>query len=162
METENSGIVDTDSAGVINSGTENITSDEKLFAMFAHLSMFFGSMFIPLIFWAVYHHKSKFVSFHSLQSLFFHIAYTVVLVLLVLFSALIGFLTGLIKPGSESINSPDAIQIIVIVFLGAIVIGFILGSMAFAIYLAIKAYKGGLNKYPVIGNIIYKKVYGTN
>lgn len=140
----------------------NTSQDERLLGLFDHLSMFFGSMIIPLIFWAINRDKSKFVSFHSLQALFFHIAYTVVLVFVVIFVAVVGMAAGLIKPGSHQQPSPDAFQIIVILALAVVVLGIVLGSVALAIINSISAYKGGMKKYPIIGNIVYKKVYGSN
>lgn len=141
--------------------TVNITDDEKLLGLFSHLSMFFGSLIIPLIIWLVNKDKSKFTTFHSLQALFFHIAYTAVLVFLVIFVAIAGFAAGLIKSGHTGPPEIGALQIIIILALGVIVIGFIFASIAIAVINSISAYKGGMKKYPVIGNIVYKKVYGT-
>jgi uncharacterized Tic20 family protein len=140
----------------------SVTPNEKLLGLFAHLSMFFGSLWIPLIFWAINKDKSKFVSFHSLQALFFHIAYTIVLVVLVMFVAVIGVAAGLIKPESSGPPEMGALQIIVILALGVIVMGFVFGCVALAIINAVSSYKGGMKKYPIIGNIVYKKVYGLN
>lgn len=140
----------------------SVTQNEKLLAMFAHLSMFFGSLWVPLIFWAINKDKSKFVSFHSLQALFFHIAYTVVLVFLVIFAAVVGMAAGLIKPGQNSPPDVGALQVIVVLALGAVVMGFIFGCVALAIINAVSSYKGGMKKYPIIGNIVYKKIYGVN
>lgn len=142
--------------------TVNITDDEKMLGMFAHLSMFFGSLIIPLIFWLVNRDKSKFTTFHSLQALFFHLAYTAVLVFIVIVVAVTGMAAGLIKPGNSGPPEMGVLQIIVILALGVLVIGFIFGSIALAVINAISAYKGGMKKYPVIGNLVYKKVYGIN
>jgi len=141
---------------------ENVPQNDRMLAMFAHLSMFFGSVWIPLIFWAIYKDKSKFVSFHSLQALFFHIAYTIVLVVLVIFVAVVGVLAGLIKPESSGPPEMGAIQIIVILALGVIVMGFVFVCVALAIINAISSYKGGMKKYPIVGNMVYKRVYGVN
>ncbi|MBZ0201445.1 MAG: DUF4870 domain-containing protein [Ignavibacteria bacterium] len=141
-------------------GGEIVSSEDRLIAMFSHLSIFFGSLIVPLIFWAIYREKSKFVSFHSLQSLFFHLAYTVILVFLVIFVAIVGMLTGLFAKKGAPVT-PDAFQIIVILALGAVVIGFIFGSISLAIYLAVSTYKGGMKKYPVIGKMVYSRVYGV-
>lgn len=138
------------------------TNDERMMGMFAHLSIFFGSIFIPLIFWAMYQSKSKFVTFHSLQSLFFHIAYTVLMVLVVIVVAVVGVLAGLISKTGGAPPEPGAFQILIILVLGLFVLGFVFGSIGYAVYLAIDTYKGGMKKYPIIGNIVYKKVYGTN
>jgi len=138
------------------------TQDERMLAMFAHLSMFFGSLIVPLIFWAINKDKSKFVSFHSLQSLFFHIAYTAVLVFLVIFVAVIGMAVGLIVPGQDGPSHMGALQIIALLVIAAVVMGFVFGSVALAIINAVSAYKGGMKKYPIIGNIVYKKIYGVS
>lgn len=140
---------------------EDTSNEDRLLAMFAHLSIFFGSIMIPLIFWAMYRHKSKFVEFHSLQSLFFHIAYTVVMVILVIIAAAIGVMAGLISKTGGSPPVMGAVQVIVILMLGLLIGGFVFGSIWYAVYLAINTYKGGTKKYPIIGNIIYKKVYGV-
>ena len=138
----------------------NTSQDERLLGLFAHLSMFFGSLIIPLIFWAINKDKSKFVSFHSLQALFFHIAYTAVLVILVIFVAVAGIAAGLIVPGQSGSSHIGALQVIVLIAIAIIVMGFVFGSVALAIINAISAYKGGMKKYPIIGNIVYRKVYG--
>lgn len=141
--------------------TEYISNDDKMIAMFAHLSIFFGSIIIPVIFWIVYDQKSKFVKFHSLQSLFFHIAYIAVMVIVIIFVAVVGVLAGLItKTGGSPSGNPGAFQIIIILVLGVTVLGYVFGSIGYAVYLAINSYKGGMKKYPIIGNIVYKKVYG--
>jgi uncharacterized Tic20 family protein len=148
-----------DQYNIQNNSQQEITDTDKLMAMFAHLSIFFGSLWIPLIFWAIYREKSKFVSFHSLQALFFHIAYIVVMVVLVMFVAIVGMLAGLFKKSGGAPVTPDALQIIVILALGVVVLGFIFGSIAYAVYLALNAYKGGMKKYPIVGNMVYKKLY---
>jgi uncharacterized membrane protein len=115
---------------------------------------------LPLIFWATGKH-SKFIAFHSLQALFFHIAYTVVVVFLVIFAAVIGMLSGLINKSGTTSQDIGVLQIIVILALGFVIIGFILACVISAIMLSVSTYKGGMKKYPIIGNIVYKKVYGT-
>ncbi len=141
--------------------SEVLTNDEKMIGMFSHLSIFFGSIIVPLIFWVLYKDKSKFVSFQSLQSLFFHIAYTVIMVFVVIVVAVIGAMTGLFAKSGGAPVTPGAFQIIVILALGLFVFGYIFGSIGYAIYLAINAHKGGVKKYPIIGNIVYKKIYGN-
>jgi uncharacterized Tic20 family protein len=134
--------------------------NERLIGMFAHLSLFFGSLILPLIFWAT-GKNSKFIAFHSLQVLFFHIAYTVILVFLIIFAAVIGMLAGLINRSGSTSHDIGVLQIIVILALGFVIIGFILACVVSAIMLSVSTYKGGMKKYPIIGNIVYKKVYGT-
>ncbi|MBL8017341.1 MAG: DUF4870 domain-containing protein, partial [Ignavibacteria bacterium] len=109
---------------------ENITQEERLYGLFVHLSMFFGSLIIPFVFWVVNKDRSKFVSFHSLQALFFHIAYTVVIVFLVIFVAAAGIAAGLIVPGYDGPPRMGALQIIVLLVIAVVVLGFIGASIA--------------------------------
>lgn len=141
--------------------TENISNEDKMIAMFAHLSIFFGSIIVPVIFWILYDRKSNFVKFHSLQSLFFHIAYIVIMVGVIIIVAVVGMIAGLItKTGGSPSGNPGAFQIIVMLALAVLVFGYIFGCFGYAVYLALNSYKGGMKKYPIIGNIVYKKVYG--
>jgi uncharacterized membrane protein len=50
--------------------------------------------------------------------------------------------------------------IIMIAFYGILML-IIFGVIGYSIYMAIKSYKGEYVKYPVIGNMVYKRVYGT-
>jgi uncharacterized Tic20 family protein len=143
-----------------------VTSDEKLMAMLSHLSILFGGIILPIILWAVQKDKSKFVRYHSLQAIFFHIAYVAILVIvivaLVVIFMIFGIGLGAMSPkGSHSGNEafPVIMIILMVVFYGGIFIS-VFGAMAYEIFLAIKSYQGSYIKIPIIGNIIYKKVYG--
>lgn len=75
--------------------------------------------------------------------------------------AVVGVIAGLItKTGGSPPGNPGALQIIVILALAVLVLGYVFGSIGYAVYLAINSYKGGMKKYPIVGNIVYKKVYG--
>lgn len=143
-----------------------IRSDERMIALFAHLSLFLGGILLPVIFWATNKDKSKFVTFHSLQSLWFHIAFVVLLfvyifalVIVVVIGGLgIGALAGTSGSGGGEFS---ALMILLLVaFYGGLFIG-IFGAYGYSIYMGIKAYKGELCKYPFIGKRVYQKVYGT-
>src|SRR5262245_48164067 len=67
-----------------------LTSDDRLWAMLAHLAALLGYLggiiqyVAPLVIFLVYKDKCKFVAFHALQSLFFQLAVlTIVLVVCV-------------------------------------------------------------------------------
>lgn len=145
---------------------EELTSDEKLMAMLSHLSILFGGIILPIILWAVQKDKSRFVRYHALQAIFFHIAYVsilvIVIVALVVIFMIFGIGLGAMSPkGGHSGNEafPVIMIILMVVFYGGIFIS-VFGAMAYEIFLAIKSYKGSYIKIPIIGNIIYKKVYG--
>src|SRR4030095_5069125 len=142
-----------------------INNDEKLLALFSHLSLFLGGIILPIIFWAINREKSKFVTFHSLQTIWFHVAYIVLIFVIIFFWVIIlaigGFgFTAMTKTPHGGGDMPVFFIILIVAFYGLLFL-FIFGAMGYSIYMGIKAYKGNLNKYPVIGNIIYKKVYGA-
>lgn len=144
-----------------NSQHTDATSDERLFGMLSHLSLFLGGIILPVIIWATQKDKSKFVRFHSLQAIFFQIAFAALIILFVIFLVLIllvsgiGF-TALENSGGDSL-SPFMIIILVILYGGIFL--FVIGGISYSVYLAIKTYNGYLIKVPVIGKIIYGKVY---
>jgi uncharacterized Tic20 family protein len=140
----------------------SITGDEKLLALFSHLSLFLGGIILPLIFWLTNKDKSKFVTFHSLQALWFHLAYAAVIVIFV-FVMVIGMLIAGVGLGSMTGGGKEMSPffiIIMIAFYGILML-IIFGVIGYSIYMAIKSYKGEYVKYPVIGNMVYKRVYGT-
>ncbi len=140
----------------------NLTSEEKLLALLSHLSIFFAGIILPIILWAVNKDKSKFVTFHSLQALFFHIAYGVLVVVLIMILVIAGMGIGFLS-AAEHVSSGTHTSVVFIVFMvlfyGVLLLS-IFGVMGYSVYMGIKAHQGELKKYPIIGNIVYKKVYG--
>jgi uncharacterized Tic20 family protein len=140
-----------------------LKNEEKLMGLFSHLSLFLGGIALPIIFWVINKDKSKFVTFHALQALFFHLAYIALIVALVFFLVFAGLGMGLLTAASNNHSAgPGALFAIVLIAFYALLFIFIFGAMGYAIYMGIKAYNGELKKYPVIGNMVYKKVYNVN
>ena len=145
---------------------ENLTSEERLMAMLSHLSLLFGGIVLPIILWATQKDRSRFIRYHALQSIFFQLAYIVILVFLICVFALLaiflGLGFGLITATSTSGSGELSIALIlfIVLFYGLIFVS-AFGAMGYEIYLAIKSYHGAYTKIPIIGNIIYKKVYGS-
>ena len=141
-----------------------LSGDEKLLSLFSHLSLFLGGIVLPLIFWVTNRDKSKFVTFHSLQALWFHVAYVAIIVVFVfvmVFALLIGGLgLGAMTGATGSQEMPVFFIIIMIAFYGLLFL-IIFGAIGYSVYMGIKSYQGQLVKYPVIGNMVYKRVYGT-
>lgn len=146
---------------------EVTTSDERLMAMLSHLSILFGGIILPIILWATQKDKSRFVRYHALQAIFFHIAYIAILVIVIVALALVFviFGVGLGAMSSKGHHNSDGgafpaiMVLLMILFYGGIFIS-VFGAMAYEIYLAVKSYQGSYIKVPIIGKIIYKKVYG--
>ncbi len=112
-------------------GQPNVTDEERLWAMLAHLLallgyvIWVGAYVAPLVIYLVYKDKSSFVAFHALQSLFFQLA---LLVLAAICIPLIFCLVG-----------------IPLVFLLSV------GALAYVIVAAIKAHNGELFEYWLVG-----------
>lgn len=140
------------------------TNEERTMALLSHLSLILGGILLPLIIWATQKDKSQFERFHSLQSIFFHLSLAAVIIFFVFFFVIIFFASGL---GIANLNSSGnselpAFFVVLIIAFYAFIILLVLGAIAYSIYLALKAYKGERIKIFVIGNIIYKKVYGQS
>lgn len=137
--------------------TENTQSSDRLAAMCTHLSIFFGSLIVPLVIWLIYSNKNKFVVFHSAQSLVFHLIYTAGIFFIGIVLAVIYYTTGIFDKNPPP--APGIFTLLVILAISLLSLVFIFGSMGYAIYLAISAYGGSTKKYPLIGSMIYKKIY---
>jgi uncharacterized Tic20 family protein len=141
-----------------------LKGDEKTLALFSHLSLFLGGIVLPIIFWATNKDKSKFVTFHSLQAIWFHVAYIVGIVIVVMVAVFGGLVMGLVSGGLAKGHTASSSPIFIIMMIAVygLIFLFVFAGIGYAVYMGIKAYHGELKKYPVIGNIIYKKVYGSN
>ena len=141
------------------------TNEEKLFALLSHLSIFIGGIILPIILWATQKDKSKFIALNALQAIFYQLSYIAFFIIFMLvFVSLYIFLglgAGLLFIGQSPDFAPVVSILVIIasiIFYAAIFI-VMFGFMGYAIYMGIKSYRGELRKYPIIGNIIYKKVY---
>ncbi|MBS1493903.1 MAG: DUF4870 domain-containing protein [Bacteroidetes bacterium] len=137
------------------------TSDERLLAMFSHFSIFLGGIILPIIMYFVKKDKSKFVAFHALQSIFFHLMYLIIIFALVFFLIIVMLLTGVFSiHHSHDLNHSGAGF-----FMGMIMFYMGIGASAilaisYGIYMGIKANEGGMKKYFLVGEWAYRKVYG--
>lgn len=143
---------------------EELKNDERLMAMFSHLSIFFGAIILPVIFWAINKDKSRFASFHAMQALFFHIAYFAIIVAWILIMVFGGIGLGILSAGSHAVHGsgPPTIFLILLFAFYAFLFIIIFFFIGISIYVAVKAYHGEYTKYPIIGNIVYKKFYSQS
>jgi uncharacterized protein len=141
-----------------------LQGDEKLLALFSHLSLFFGGIILPIIFWATNRDKSKFVTFHALQALWFHIAYIAVLLVFIFAFVIILVIGGIGLGALAGATGGSEMPVIMIIFMIAFYIGLfaiVFAVIGYSIYMGIKSYKGELCMYPFIGKKVYQKVYGA-
>lgn len=143
---------------------ENISSEDKTLSMLCHLSMTIGGILLPIIVWAIKKEQSKFVRYHALQSIFFQLAISVVIAVAIVVFAVLIILIGAGISTARHLDSTSGISVVMIilsfVFFGVITVAAV-GGVGYSIYLAIKSYQGEKTKIPVIGKIIYEKVYGN-
>lgn len=139
------------------------SSDERLLGMLSHLSIFFGGIILPIILWATQKDKSKFVSYNSLLALFYHISYTVLIIIYVIFMVLVLLLMGVGFGSMHKHSGGDmpGVMIIFMIILYAGMFVMIFAGIGYGIYLAIKTYQGKLVSIPILGKIVYKKVFGV-
>jgi uncharacterized Tic20 family protein len=145
--------------------TNELTNDERLFALLSHLSVVLGGILMPIIIWAIQKDKSKFIRFHSLQAIFYNISIGVIIALIVIILAVLialgaGF--GALASGKGDPGAMPVLVMILLFFFYGLIFLMIFAYIGYGIYLAVKSYGGALIKIPVIGNIIYRKVYGNN
>jgi uncharacterized Tic20 family protein len=142
---------------------ENITSEDKTLSMLCHLSMVIGGIIMPIIIWAIKKEQSKFVRFHSLQSIFFHLVFAVILAVAIVVFAVIIVLAGAGISSVKYLHDPAKMSGIIIIisfaFLGIITLA-AFGGIGYSIYLAVKSYQGEKTRIPILGKIIYEKIYG--
>ena len=148
-----------------NGNITNITSEEKLLAMLSHLSMLFGGIILPIILWAVQKDKSNYVRFHSLQAIFFHIAYLLMVIIITMVIVLLSIASGLgitfFATRNQDPGDMSAILIITMAISIGLIFLVIFGMIGYSIYLAIKAYGGYYIEIPIIGKRVYKKIFNT-
>jgi len=151
---------------ISSESSQDLNSNEKLLALLANLSLFLGGIILPIILWATQKDKSKFVTFNSLQAIFYHIAYVVIIIVFVLFVAILLIISGIGLSGFADSNSGDgefpAFMIVMMILLYGGIFLLAIAVIGYSIYLGVKSYQGNIVKIPIIGNIVYKKVYGES
>ena len=134
------------------------TQDERTFALLAHVLGIFSGFIAPLVFFLV-KRDSKFVSFHALQALAWHIVYFILF-----FGAMILFIVSMIAGGGFHEqghgSAPFAFFGVFGVFWLFAICGGILNIVLGIVY-GIKAHNGEWAQFPLLGGWILRKiVYG--
>ena len=134
------------------------THEERTSALLVHVLSIFSGFIVPLIFFLV-KKDSRFVAFHSLQVLIWHVAYMVIFILgmVAMFVILFGGF-AMHPPGPHGDAPPPYFMgIFMLVWLfgmGGFVVNLILG-----ILYAIKANNGEWALYPVFGKWALRKTF---
>lgn len=131
------------------------TNDERTFALLVYVLGVFSGFLAPLVLFLV-KRDSKFVSFHALQCLAWHIIYFVLIFggMMIFFIAMI-FNLGTLPAGH---NGPPAAFFGIFAFVWLFAMGGWLVNLILGIIYGIKANKGEWAQFPVIGAWILQKI----
>ena len=136
-----------------------ITNEEKLISLLSHLSIFFGSLIVPIVLWAVCKDKSQYIRFQSLQTIFFQLSYTVLIIIIIILFAGLGIVGGIITSGDPAGGELPVFFIIPFLIMYGLIILSTIAVLAYSTYMGVKAYQGEIKKYILVGKIIYNNVY---
>jgi uncharacterized Tic20 family protein len=125
------------------------TQDERSMGLLVHILAIFSGFLAPLIIYAV-KRDSKFVSFHALQSLFWHLLYGLVGVMLMMLFFVV-FFTTMFSHQNTGVNPPPALFLLAPVFWMAWFV-FWTVNLVLGIIFAVKSHAGQWTSYPLVGN----------
>jgi len=133
------------------------TQDERTMALLVNVLAIFSSFLAPLIFYLV-KKDSRFVSFYSLQALFWHAAYAMIFFVGMIIAFIFMFSTIVTHPHNASDQAPPlaffgVLGLVWLCGMGGWVLNLVLG-----IVYAIKANQGEWARFPVIGDFVLRKI----
>ena len=119
-----------------------ITSNDQMWAIFAHLGVFLLGIFAPLIILLVYGEKSPFVRRHARESLNHQISLMLYMFGFLFVAALIGFAVG----GASQSAAAGLITGYVLAMLGSVAIG--VGNLVLIVFATVAASRYQYHRYP--------------
>jgi len=131
------------------------TRDDRSMAMLAHVLSAFSGFIGPLVIFFVKRRESRFVAFHALQALFWHL-----LLMVTMFGSIIVFagimIGSAIGHGHEppSHGAPPPAFFFGFFGIWALMMLSWLANMGFTIYLGIQANAGRWTRYPIVGSLV--------
>jgi uncharacterized Tic20 family protein len=126
------------------------TSDERNFAMLAHLLQLFGGFIAPLVIFVI-KRDSRFVAFHALQALIWQLVYFAVAMIGMVAWFVLIFVTVAMQPHPGPSNGPPIAIFILFPLIWLFFAGGWLLTLILGIVYGIKANKGEWARYPIIG-----------
>jgi uncharacterized protein len=136
-----------------NPNSSTPTADEKSMAMLSHLLMIFAGFIPPLVIYLV-KRESKFVAFHAMQGLLWH-----VLMFILQFFGIAGIMVSMFLTLPRVPQKPDAANPFPFAFFGFFGVFWILFmvlwmiNMILGIVYCIKASRGEWAEYPFFGRL---------
>lgn len=131
------------------------TNDEKTFALLAYVLGIFAGFLAPLIFFLI-KRDSKFVAFHALQSLAWHVLYVVLMILgmAAFFIAVI----AQIGTAHDAKNGPPMAFFGMFAFVWLAAMGGWVVNLVMGVVYGIRANKGEWAEFPLVGRWILKNI----
>lgn len=131
-----------------------IPDGERTMAGIAHLSVFFAPLILPLILWLVARGTQPYAAHQSKQAFFFHLIFTVLILVLVLPLWLGGFFLAIAASAGGNPNDAS-FGAFPLIFCGVWLVAVVLGitQIVFGIYAAVQAFNGRPYHYPLLGGI---------
>lgn len=128
------------------------THDERSLGMLVHLLSIFTGFWAALII-LIIKRESKFVSFHALQCLFWHLLYMIVIFggMILFFAAMFISLSAQAVHGHES--SPPPAFIFMFPLFWVVFIAFWVLNLVLGVVFAMKANAGEWANYPLVGKL---------
>ena len=146
------------SANQPNAGLYVPTQDERTMALLAHVLGIFAGFLAPLIFFLV-KRDSKFVSFHALQSLAWHIIYFVLMMVAVVIFVFSIFAHASFPPADK--NAFPFAFFGPFIFIWLMAMGGWVVNLVLGVVYGVKANKGEWAQFPLIGGWILRNIVFT-
>lgn len=136
------------------------TSDERSMAILAHVLSIFSSFVAPLIIYLMKRKESRFVGFHALQALVWHVGFMVAW-----FGISIAFLVAMVSgavqfPGPPRAGAQGGVPFpplslgFFAVWFAMMLLWFV--NIGFSVYLAIRSGTGKWSHYPLVGALVQR------
>lgn len=126
------------------------TSDERTFAMLAHLLQLFGGFIGPLVIFFV-KRDSRFVAFHAIQALVWQVAYFILAMIGVVAWLVLIFSTVAMHSNSGHSSGPPVAILIFLPLIWLFFAGGWIVTLILSVVYGIKANQGQWALYPIVG-----------
>lgn len=129
----------------------SVPEDERLITLLAYFSTLVMGILIPIVIYFSYKKRSRFVAFNALQIIYLSLMYGLIIFLPISITLdILHIETSNLFPENVFLNYAASFLIGRLIFLGEII---------YCIIYGLRAFKGNIVKFPVVGKWAYEKVY---
>src|SRR5580765_1064830 len=133
------------------------TNDERTNALLVHILAIFSGFIAPLIFYLV-KKDSRFVMFHALQVLIWHVAYSAIIIIGVIGAFISMAFSMASQTNSGPPQSPPWALFGLFGFVWLFGMGGWVLNIVLGIIFAVKSNNGEWARYPIIGDFVLRKI----